>query len=672
MRFRTAWIIAKKELRESLRDRKTLFLTIFLPILLYPVLMLIVSQVAVMQASKLEEQTSNVGYAGAAENNPLIDSLSLDERLELTEIASDDIGLGIAGLDVDVLLDLTQWSGQGEYPTETVVLHFHSVVDSSRQAMERVEENLVIWSDVEVARRLQQQNIDESFISPLNVESIDDSPPAQRGGYALAAILPILVIVTVLLGAFYPAIDLTAGEKERGSIQTLFTAPISTFEIVTGKYLAVLVIAMITGLANLASIALLFGQNLFLSSDVLGDIDFNISAPVILALLVTIFLMALFFSALLLTAAVLAKSYREGQSYVTPVYLICVIPSLVAQMPGFELTAKMAMIPAVNLTLLMKGVLVGGVTIEQFFAVVASTLIYTGLVLVAASKLFGQESVVLGERGDLKLLARRTPGLGRSQPTIGEGIALFGVLFVVLFYVGPLLQSRDLHWGLLGTEWLLILGPTVLLVWYLRLDLKGTFSLAPPKLRLAGASVLLGASAWIVVAWLNTILFEQTNIQAPPELVEELTRLLTVQSVTGMVWLIFVISITPAICEEVLFRGFIFSSMRDRVAPWALVLVTGLLFGAFHLSIFRLFGTTALGVIMGLLVYKSGSIWTSVIFHAINNAMAVVAFSVSSTLLAQGVFPTWVIGLGGAGTAVGLALVFMTKSPWAKGQGATS
>lgn len=666
MSFRIAWIIAKKELRESLRDRKTLFLTIFLPILLYPVLMLIVSQVAVMQASKLEEQTSNVGYTGAEENHPLIDALSLDERLELTQVAGDDIGLSMAELGVDALIDFSQWSGEGEYPTETVVVRFQSVVDSSRQAMDRVEQNLAVWSEVEVARRLQQQNIDESFISPLIVESIDDSPPAQRGGYALAAILPILVIVTVLLGAFYPAIDLTAGEKERGSIQTLFTAPISTFEIVTGKYLAVLVISMITGLANLASIALLFGQNLFLSSDVLGEIDFNISAPVIGALLVAILLMALFFSALLLATAVLAKNYREGQSYVTPVYLICILPSLIAQMPGFELTTKMAMIPAVNLTLLMKGVLVGGVTVDQFFAVVASTLVYTGLVLVAASKLFGQESVILGERGDLKLLTRRRPGQGRTQPTIGEGIALFGVLFVVLFYAGSILQSRDIRWGLLGTEWLLILGPTMLLVWYLRLDLKGTFNLTRPKLRMAGASVLLGSSAWIVVAWLNTILFEQTNMQAPPELVEEMTELLSVSSVGGMVWLLFIISITPAICEEFLFRGFVFSSMRNRVSPWALIVVTGLLFGAFHLSIFRLFGTTALGVIMGLLVYKSGSIWTSVIFHAINNAMAVVAFSVSSTLLAQGQFPPWVIGLGAAGTAVGLALVVTAKSPWAK------
>lgn len=665
--------IAAKELRESFRDRRTLFLMIFLPILLYPVLLLLMTQVAVMQQSKLAEQRSRVAYRGAPADHPLLEYVAQDDRLEvapLEQAAGADAHLGE---DIDLIVDLSEAPpGLTLEGTSRVRLEFTSIEDASRQAAERVEARLERWRESEVARRLAAYQLSTSVVEPVAWERVDRSRSSERGGYALGMILPMLVIATVLLGAYYPAVDLTAGEKERGSIQTLFTAPVSTFEIVTGKYVAVLLIAMVSGMANLLSLALIFGQNLFVSADLFEqiEVDLSLSAGTIALLFLNIVLIGVFFSALLLTVAVLAKSYKEGQTYLAPVYLACFLPAAVASMPGFQLTPQLALVPAFNVTLLMREVMVGSATLESIFLVIASTAVFTTLTLVAAAKLFAQEQTILGERGSLKLFARPAPGQGAERPTLGQGLAWYGVVLILLFYVGGALQSRQPQLGLLATLWVVVLLPTLGFARFFRLDLKATFHLRAPAKRMVLAAVLLGSSAWVLVALANAWL-DAHVLRAPPELFEAMAGVFGgPESWLDWVWLLFLVAVSPAICEEALARGVVFSSLRQRVAPWVLVLGTGFLFGLLHLNLFRLFGTTALGVVMGLLVYKSGSIWTSVIFHGLNNGVALVAVALLAdhwAIAEAGDLPMALVLAASVMAAVGLALLALERSPWRSG-----
>ena len=328
---------------------------------------------------------------------------------------------------------------------------------------------------------------------------------------------------------------------------------------------------------------------------------------------------------------------------------------MVAQLPGFDFTAEVAFIPAVNVILLMKQVLIDGFIAESFFLVAVSTLAYTALTLAVASLLFAQESVVVGDKGQFRLLASRSSMIARPVPGMAEGFAWYGILFVLLFYVGTGVQSWHALGGLAITLWGLLLLPTVGVAWYLKVDFKETFALYKPSARTMGAAVIWGLTAWILIAH-----FAQLTSQwfpPPEELAEQMTDVLTAETPAQIVLLFFLVSISPAICEEAMFRGFLFSSLRDRVAPWAVVVITAVLFGAFHLSLYRLIPTTLLGILMGILVLRSRSIWTSAVFHGLNNGAAIVLLAAAPASAQTDTMPMWTLPIGAVGLVVGALLL---------------
>jgi len=658
MRASIVKVIALKELLESLRDRRTLFLMIFVPILMYPAILILVTQVASVQDAELREKTSKIQVVNGEEHHPLVEFLRQNGELQV------ELGAAAAVEDYDAIIDLKSWSEAGHPSDDShrIIVNFRSVEETSRLARDRLNLAFQTWQQEEVARRLESRSLPTTLAKPLDIVVEDASNSAQRGGFLLGSILPFLVVVTVLLGAFYPAIDLTAGEKERGSIQTLFSAPISTMEIVGGKYLAVLTIALISGMANLASMTLMLGT---IGLGKLGDLELKLTAPTLAALFITIVVIAFFFASLVLAVAVIARDFKDAQNLLTPVMLLCIIPGTIAQLPGFVLTPSLALIPGVNVILLMKEILVYGVNWQSLFLVVSSSFVTTILALVVASKLFGQEEVIVGNRGSIKLLARPTGVRGQKLPAISEALAWYSVGFILLFYVGTWTQSRDLLWGLLITLWVVLLLPTLGLSRFLKLDLKETFNLRRPSLRAAFAALLLGSSCWILVAALNLWLPENV-LPMPKEMAEEMAKLFVEPSSTaGWAWVLFVMAVSPGICEEAMFRGFVFSGLRRGLSPVLLVLVTALMFGAFHMSIYRLFGTTMLGLVMGLLVYRSGSIWTSALFHALNNGLALLFGERIGEQLVGG-FPIGVFAGAFGVAAVGFVLIGLEKSPFGK------
>ena len=650
MRPWVAWTIAAKELRESLRDRRTLFLMVFLPILLYPALLLLVSQVAMVQAEQLEEQTSRVGYFGATVENPAVAALGTHPWIELRALSPTE-SLP-SEVDVDAYVDLSNWRTPPDPAlSQDAVVHFESVVEESRLAVDRIEEVLEAWADDELQRRLAEHDLAPAFANPSDHELVNHSDTSTQGGYVLGSLLPIIVIITVLMGAYYPAIDLTAGEKERGSIQTLFTAPISSLEIVGGKYVAVVGIATISGSANLISMARVVGQNLILSEELAEELDLTISVPVFGALLLNMFLMALLFSAVLLAVAVLARSFKEAQTYITPVYLICLVPAMIAQLPGFEYSPGLGLVPGVGAILLMKSLLLDGVAAEPMFLVGASTVVYTLAVLVVAARLFGQEQVIIGERGSFRIITPPSEIVPRPQPGPGEVLAWYCVAFVLLFYVGSNLQLWHPQLGLALTLWVVLLAPTVGLAVYLKLELRETFHLGRPSAVALVGALLLGVGAMFLVNAANGVI-DRFILETPPELAEEMARFFPEpERAVDWVLLLLLVAVSPAICEEALFRGFILSGLRDRVPDWQVIVATGVMFGLFHLSVYRMFGTAVLGMAMAWIVLRTRSIWPAVVFHAVNNGLAVVLAYTVGEGLADDMPASFGVLLLAAGTA---------------------
>lgn len=372
--------------------------------------------------------------------------------------------------------------------------------------------------------------------------------------------------------------------------------------------------------------------------------------------------MGLFFAALMLTVAVLARSYKEAQNYLTPVYLICIVPVIVAQLPGFELTRGLALVPAVNVALLLKQILLGHALAEHYFVVLSSSFVYTLLVLFAAAKIFAEQSILLGKQASLRVLLSRDRDASSThrEISIAEAVTLVASIFILLYYVGAWLQLRHLIGGLILSQYLLLALPVGVLVVVRRVDAVEALSLRAPSLRGLLGVIALGLSSWVILSGWQEL--QNLFLPLPSELLRGLDRLFDVpKGVAGIALLFFSVAITPAICEELVFRGVLFSSLGRRLGGRATIAITAVAFGLFHLSIHRFVGTAFLGLLMGLIVWRSGSILASMLFHALHNGTVLALSLWGSSLLGwqpgQGYPPRWTWIFGACGFVLGLLLL---------------
>lgn len=655
-RARVVRVIAAKELRETLRDRRTVLLMVLLPVVLYPGLLLLVAQVAGARQAELDALPSRVRLTSAATPADLMQRLRADPRITLQDeppqaVQDSPEGALLADrTDVAVAIDVDPVARLAAGERIPVRLLFDAARERSALARDRAREAVRGWADGVRADRLAALAVDDAWIDPVAVESENVAPPARMGGHLLGRILPTLLVLTVLLGAFHPAIDLTAGEKERGTLQTLLTAPITPLEIVTGKFLAVCAIAFLSGLVNIGSFALLFTHGVALGGDALVDLDLSLGVGAVVLLLVAAVVLGLLFSAVTMTVAVLARSFKEAQTWLAPVYLACVVPAVLAQLPGMTLSPAAALVPAFNVTLLVRELLAGTATAEGAFLALGSSLVYTALALVVAARLFQNEAVLLGTASPLVgLFGPGRAGAparvrGRDVASVGEAFALYGVLFVLLYYVGSLLQAADLLAGLAATLWGLLAGTTLLFVRLRGLRPGPSLGLRRPSLRATAAGALLGVSVWpLVLAIVQPL--QSRFLPIPKELAQSMEGLLAApEGALGPLWLILAVAVSPAICEELVFRGLVLGAFR-RALPGrrgALLAVAGsaLLFGVFHLSVYRLLGTFTLGLVAGAIALAARSIVPAMLFHAFNNAALLAA--------AGSLGPAWIDPADGA------------------------
>lgn len=663
LRWAVAWAIFVKEVRETLRDRRTLFLLIAIPMLFYPLMLLLVTEVALSQKQEIEARVGTLAVQGELPAG-LRERLQGDERLELITATVDASPLDQGQAQAVLVLPPELASLEQSQETAWSKLRYNSVEPLSKEVRDRVVVHLEAWRQDILQRRLDKRGLQHSLIKPLDIEQEDIAPRERQLGSLLSQFLPMLVLVFMVTGAFYPAIDLTAGEKERKTIQTLLTSPVRPLEVVLGKYLTVFLIALLSGVINILSIALIMGQNLVMSGAT-ADLGISVSGWDVAALLWVVLLLGAMFSALMMTIATLAESPKDAQSYLSPVYMLCLLPVLISQLPGMEMSPRTAFVPVLNLSLAIKEILINGADLETLFLVSASTLATTALILALAARLYQREELLIERSGARGLfLGRSRRGEGKRTPDPEMAIMLMAVLFVLLYYVGSALQSWNLMAGLVLTLAVGMLGPVLLAIKLLKLDLKETLHLRRPPALAMAAALLLGVSSFVWVSAL-THLFYETFLPVP-EVFEELLReaFTAPEGWADKLLMVAVVAVTPAICEEAIFRGWLLSSLRGRVKPWVAVGLTAVIFGVFHLSIYRFLGTASLGLLMGWMVWQTRSIWPAVLYHLLNNACSVLS---EDALKALGVnteaepLPIWLLALSLAMSVAGGLLLLRSQ-----------
>jgi sodium transport system permease protein len=656
MRARIALTIFGKEFLETLRDRRAMATMVLLPIVLYPSLIVISSQVMTHEVARLQGRRGRVAVIGElppdmqalAESNNM-EFVAFEETpvapasLAITPPSENDEDNPWMRFDVDVPEALTEWAAQRladrrvelvvvvptNLPalltsgrTAPVALLQDETIDVSRIVSDRFYKQLVRWRyRLRDGRRRELAGLPEGFFYPVVIQEETTADSEKRGGFIAGRIIPFVLVMMMLVGAFLPAVDLTAGEKERGTIQTLLTAPTRATEIILGKFMAVFSVAMITAAANLLSMAMAIAW-LLNSVPNSEEMALTLAPGTAFLILVQLVPIAVFMSALMLAVAVFAQSFKEAQNYLTPVVFVVLVPTSMAMLLSVNLDPLTACAPILNFVLLTRELLVKPPAAGLVLIVLASNSVYAAVALGVAVRVFQNERVLLGGS-----VGQRAPGRWFSRnlsrpPTPALSMGVFALGFLVLLFVGSPLQRYDLVSGMLITQWGLLGLPALLIARGLGRNWRDLLALRRPNAHALTAGVLLGLSAFLAVGYPVSAL--QNRFLPMPEVIEaELEKLLglgTEGVSTGV--MLFVYALSPAICEEMFFRGLIMSGFRGRLGKWTTIVATGVLFGVFHVSIYRMFPTAVLGVLLSWLVFEARSLWPGIVLHALNNGAA--------------------------------------------------
>jgi len=401
MNFRNVGIVYRKELTEWLRDKRTLISTVVVPLLAFPLLILGFSYLAVSLIGKAEKEAPKIMILGGQDSPQVLSVLSKLKDIEIVPYSS-DWKTQISEKQIRAAVDVPEgFQAALERGAEkTVKIYFYEGELKSSIGAGHVEKSLKDYRDEVIKDRLATKNISASVLKPFDIKQENVAPPEKVSGAAFGGFIGYMVILLCMTGAIYPAIDLTAGEKERGTMETILSSPISRMHLVLGKFLLVLTAALATAALSVLSMGTSFAvmRNLGISAQSgRGEAAALLLhlGPKPVALIFTMALpLAVLFASALMTIALFAKTYKEAQSYLTPMTFLVVIPAVASLLPGVELTPKLALVPILSTSLVCKEIIAGTYHWNSMAAIFASSCIYAAAALFIAVKMFQRESVL--------------------------------------------------------------------------------------------------------------------------------------------------------------------------------------------------------------------------------------------------------------------------------------
>jgi len=615
MRLSKIKSIFLKEILDTIRDRRTLLITIVIPVVLYPGLMIFMSEVATSQQAKMEKKTIKVAVVNIPKDSPLIKRLKAEQGIEIvTSSAPYD---EVKGGGVQYVLELSPDSLAllKEGRTATVQLHYDRSNDETTANLDRILRIIDSYSQDLLNERLKEKSLSGEFVTPLDVKEVNVATKQRMGGALIGRLLPMLMVFMVLVGAMYPAIDMTAGEKERGTLETILTSPATRTEIVIGKFLTVTLIALLTGLLNLGSMMGTFAFGIF--KTVAQSIQIKIPMDCMLIMIACLVPLAVFFGGVMMAIASFARSYKEAQSLVMPFYLVATLPAMVSTIPGLRLEGFWLTLPVANVTLLFKELMLGIFIPNHILIVLFSVLFLASVAIFLAIQLFGREEVLFGETSSFGLALRYSNIVPKSVPERSEALLFTIIALTLLIYAGLPLQMNNLIRGLLITELGIFLAFPVAYAAYLKLDLRKTFRLYAPSAPAILATFLMFAGIALAIGTLSYL--QNRLFPVPQQMIDYMDRVMRTLYGQSFAGAFILIALLPAICEEVSFRGVVLSGMLSRSKPWNAILITTFLFAVFHLSLHRFPGVFLIGLAATYLVWKSGSIFTGMLLHMLSN-----------------------------------------------------
>ena len=411
-------VLLRKEFLDIVRDRRMLAMMLLVPVLLYPATILLMGVVMTAGKARLALEELRVAVCSDDAERFLkergVPAHTTYVRMERSTAENELREKTVAAI-VDApagAFDSVRSNGQG-----VVTIVYTKRQDRSVEARDRVRLVLEDVSRGALVTRLEEAKLPATFAEPLKRDELDLDFQKELGPYLASRLFPVLLLMMLFLGALYPAVDLTAGEKERGTLETLLVAPVRPLDVMQAKFVAVALTAVVAALANLGAMGATFAFGLQLEGA--AAVSMKLSAVQVLTLAACLIPAAVMASGLSLAIASLARTFKEGQTLMTPVLLAAMMPGVMAMMPGVELNVFTSLVPLLNIALLVKATVLDAAHPLHVALTVAMTLGCALIALKLAANAFQSEALRFGGGTGRSLFAalwgRERDGLPRRS-----------------------------------------------------------------------------------------------------------------------------------------------------------------------------------------------------------------------------------------------------------------
>ena len=394
MSWKNIKLIFIKELVGTIRDKRTIIAMIIIPLIFYPLLFIGIGYFNKVGSMKSEETASRIIIYGAEFAPQLVKHLQDYEKIEIL-IIEDDSPSKLQNGDIQAVLVIPsdyKDKIEQEEPNK-LILKYDTTEAKSRIAKQRINQVIEKYKGEILLQRLSRLDLKEEFLTPLILQEENIATAEKITGSFLAVLLPYLIIILIFTGAMHTAVDITAGEKERGTIATLLVSQISRLEIVLGKCFAVMLISFTSMVLGLFGLTLAFLSGSTIAGGIEG-VQFGISVNTIFLLFLVLFPLVGLASAVLVMVGIFARNIREASNYITPIYMLTIFLGIISISQGMELTGKMFLVPVLNSSFVFRELLMGKIYWDHILTTFSANIIIAGIALFGATRLFNKEEVL--------------------------------------------------------------------------------------------------------------------------------------------------------------------------------------------------------------------------------------------------------------------------------------
>jgi len=419
------WVLYRRELRSAFRDRTIVMNGILVPVFMYPIMMWVMMTGLMFVLGQMDRESSRLVILDPpTEHSALVDTLGAQTNLEIQEdvISEDSAMVLLRAGDLDALVEFLPPTDESSALEDNfqVLIRYDRAVGRSSQASARVESTIADYRSEWLTQQASALGIPETDREQFQIVQDNVSTEEQIGTLLMGMMIPMFLVLMIAMGCLMPAIDSTAGERERSTWETLMTVSASRLSVVTSKYFYVATLGILAGVLNVvamfASMGVIMGPLHMDLGESANAFQFSLPFLALPVMIVAAIALALFFAAAMMILAAFARTFKDGQAMVGPVFLLAMMPILMGQQTDQTLTPLTAAIPVANAAMMIRDA-INGVFLWPLIAETLAVLLamVTACLLIARVLLKTEDFILLSPDGRFSKFSKIFKSSSRSR-----------------------------------------------------------------------------------------------------------------------------------------------------------------------------------------------------------------------------------------------------------------